>query len=228
MTGSKASTHKRGRALKTKDMRNRASIALGTAFIDFRGPKALNDTPWCHRHVMFIKAYRDHGGSLALRASLGRPPGQHPRCPAEDMGRAPTSGIPGRLRNGWTRCGGRSLREGLFRHDDPRNDVAEDSPTSKNGQHQPEDSDQGSVHFQVVCESSADTCDLLVRAGACKPFGIRRHRNRECGTAVATEIHTLGIFSATLGTKHFSPSSWLTAHISVYGLQDEIVPSASA
>jgi len=35
------------RALKTKDMRNRASIALGTAFIDFRGPKALNDTPRC-------------------------------------------------------------------------------------------------------------------------------------------------------------------------------------
>ena len=37
----------KGCALKTKDMRNRPSFTLCTAFIDFRGPKALNDTPRC-------------------------------------------------------------------------------------------------------------------------------------------------------------------------------------
>jgi len=42
----------KGCALKTKDMRNRPSFTLCTAFIDFRGPKALNDTPGKPTHIV--------------------------------------------------------------------------------------------------------------------------------------------------------------------------------
>ena len=108
----------------------------------------------------------------------------------------------GRGLRGNPRRGGRTdLRELLLGHNDPGDDVGEQSAAAEDHQGDPENPDQAGIQVQIVCEARADTGDLSVGPRAGERFA-GRGRVEKRRAALATEVHPVSKLFSTVWAEH--------------------------